>query len=64
VAGAVGLFGFAGAMLGLLAFYMIVRVRQRAPAESQPSGERGPILPSPLASVEIVPRDPTEGDKS
>ena len=51
-------------MLGLLAFYMIVRVRQRAPAESQPSGERGPILPSPLASVEIVPRDPTEGDKS
>ncbi len=64
VAGAVGLFGFAGVMLGLLAFYMIVRVRQRAPAESQPSGERGPILPSPLASVEIVPRDPTEGDKS
>ncbi|MBY9065711.1 MFS transporter [Hyphomonas sp. WL0036] len=64
LAGALGLFGFAGIVLGLLAAYMIVRVRQRAPAEPLTAGERGPILPSPLASAEIVPRDPTEGEES
>jgi MFS family permease len=64
IGGAVGLFGFAGVMLGLLAVYMIVRVRQRSAAESPPSGERTTILPSPLASVEIMPRDPAEGEQS
>lgn len=63
LAGPFGLFGFAGAVLVLLAGYMILRVRQRAPAESVSPAERGPILPSPLASAEIVPRDPAEGEE-
>lgn len=63
VAGGAGLFGFAGAVLLLLAGYMLVRVGQRRSPEEKTEAER-PILPSPLASVEIVPRDPAEGDSS
>lgn len=60
-AGGGGLFGFAGVILVLLAFYMVVRVLQRGPPQDKSEAER-PILPSPLASVELVPRDPAEGD--
>lgn len=60
IGGRIGLFGFAGILLVLLAAYMIVRVGQRGAPESQPS----PILPSPLASPEIMPRDPAETDQS
>lgn len=58
IAGGFGLFGFAGACLSAMAFYMVVRSRLRPAPEPLAQGERGPILPSPLASVEIVPRDP------
>lgn len=58
VAGGMGLFGLAGVCLGLMAVYMVVRSRMRPAPEAVAYGERGPILPSPLASVEIVPRDP------
>lgn len=56
--GRVGLFGLAGGLLILLASLMLLRVRQRAaPAEKNPEGW-SPILPTPLASVEIDPRAP------
>lgn len=55
--GGFGLFGLAGVSLGLLALYMLVRSRMRAPPEPLPAGERAPILPSPLASPKIVPRE-------
>lgn len=64
LAGAVGLFGLAGVLLAILSIYMIVRVRQREAPEGKADIDRGPILPSPLASVEIVPRDPTETSQS
>lgn len=58
--GRLGLFGLAGILLILLALYMVIRARLREAAESQPGAEHGRILPSPLASAEIVPRYPTE----
>ena len=58
--GRFGLFGLAGVLLILLAVYMVVRARLREAPENQPGAEHGRILPSPLASAEIVPRDPAE----
>lgn len=60
LAGGTGLFGLAGGLLVLLTVYMIVRAGLREAPESQP----GPFLPSPLASPEIMPRDPAETDES
>jgi MFS family permease len=54
----VGLFGLAGVLLLVLAILMVVRVRQRAaPSEAQQE-EWKPIQPTPLASVELDPRNP------
>jgi len=58
--GGAALFGLSGGLLVLLAVYMILRARLREAPESQPA----PILPSPLASVEIMPRDPAENRDS
>ncbi|MFN7055457.1 MFS transporter [Hyphomonas sp.] len=58
--GRLGLFGLAGCLLILLAVYMVVRARLREAPESQPGAEHGRVLPSPLASPEIMPRDPAE----
>lgn len=60
LAGGTGLFGLAGGLLVLLTIYMVVRAGLREAPESQP----GPILPSPLASPEIMPRDPAETGES
>lgn len=58
LAGGFGLFGLAGVCLAAMTFYMLVRARLRPSAVLTPQGERGAMLPSPLASVEIVPKEP------
>lgn len=64
LAGGFGLFGLAGGCLGAMTFYMLVRTSMRPSAELTPKGERGAMLPSPLASVEIVPVDPAAPDRA
>jgi len=57
-AGAFGLFGVAGILLILLAFAMIWRVSRRPAPEEADQDSWSPILPTPLASVELDPRNP------
>lgn len=57
-AGATGLFGLAGLLLILLAFIMVWRVSARAAPEEHQQEDWSPILPTPMASVELDPRNP------
>lgn len=57
-AGATGLFGLSGLLLILLAFIMVWRVSARAAPEEHHQEDWSPILPTPLASVELDPRNP------
>lgn len=57
-AGRLGLFGLAGALLIVLALIMVWRVTRRAAPEEAQQEEWKPILPTPLASVELDPRNP------
>ncbi|MEZ5946536.1 MAG: MFS transporter [Hyphomonas sp.] len=54
--GRLGLFGLAGLLLILLAVIMIWRVRAKPMPVEEKHEEWSPILPTPLASVEIDPR--------
>ncbi len=56
--GRAGLFGLAGGLLILLSALMLWRVRQRAAPAEKNQEDWAPILPTPLASVEIDPRAP------
>ncbi|WP_370274755.1 MFS transporter [Hyphomonas atlantica] len=56
-AGATGLFGWSGLRLILLAFVMVWRVSARAAPEEHEQEDWSPILPTPLASVELDPRN-------
>ena len=53
-----GLFGLAGVLLLVLAALMVWRVRRRAVTEDEKQSGWSPILPTPLASVELDPRNP------
>ncbi|WP_198019693.1 MFS transporter [Hyphomonas sp. L-53-1-40] len=57
-AGATGLFGLSGLLLILLALIMVWRVSARAAPEEHQQEDWSPILPTPLASVELDPRNP------
>ena len=57
-AGRMGLFGLAGILLVILAMIMIWRVSKRAAPEEGQQEDWSPILPTPLASVELDPRNP------
>ncbi|MEE2921114.1 MFS transporter [Hyphomonas sp.] len=63
-AGAMGLFGLAGILLILLAFIMVWRVSARAAPEEHEQEDWSPILPTPLASVELDPRNPERESES
>ena len=62
--GAMGLFGLAGILLILLAFIMVWRVSARAAPEEHEQEDWSPILPTPLASVELDPRNPERESES
>ena len=57
-AGRLGLFGLAGVLLIVLALIMVWRVVRRPAPEDSEQEDWKPILPTPLASVEIDPRNP------
>ncbi len=57
-AGATGLFGLSGLLLILLALIMVWRVSATAAPEEHQQEDWSPILPTPLASVELDPRNP------
>ncbi len=61
VAGDFGLFGLAGIILIALAVFMVVRARQRAAPDAPLTGDRLPIVSSPLASPQIMPRQEEGG---
>lgn len=56
--GPAGLFGLAGVLLVVLALVMVWRVGQRAAPAQAEQEDWSPILPTPLASVELDPRNP------
>ena len=63
-AGRLGLFGLAGVLLITLAAIMVWRVRQKPVSEEEKIEEWSPILPTPLAGVELDPRSPESEEES
>ena len=63
-AGRIGLFGLAGVLLIALAVIMVWRVRQKPVPEEEKLKEWSPILPTPLAGVELDPRTPESPEES
>ncbi|HPF24687.1 MAG TPA: MFS transporter [Hyphomonas sp.] len=63
-AGRLGLFGLAGILLITLAAIMVWRVRQKPVSEEEKIEEWSPILPTPLAGVELDPRSPESEEES
>ena len=59
-----GLFGLAGILLFVLALAMVWRVAKRAAPEETEQEGWSPILPTPLASVELDPRNPENDAES
>ncbi len=63
-AGRFGLFGLAGVLLVVLAAIMVWRTQVRPVPQDSKQEDWNPILPTPLASVEIDPRTPDAGEVS
>jgi MFS family permease len=63
-AGRLGLFGLAGVLLITLAAIMVWRVRQKPVSEEEKIEEWSPVLPTPLAGVELDPRSPESEEES
>ncbi|MCA8900783.1 MAG: MFS transporter [Hyphomonas sp.] len=57
-AGGIGLFGLAGILLVVLSVIMVMRVNIKPMPDEAKHEEWKPILPTPLASVELDPRTP------